>query len=234
MAITLPEAFRERLRSNERRAARSSSIEIGPVWIAKVTSNKSLWFHSYLDWCIRGTLRLRKPRGRCVSRCMNRCWGNGASEPRRGAASVPFRAMFVGFWMAHAGADQHHGPPQPQYFERREVGGEEQWGPDVNEFKPERWEKGAPHKFASLLPALAGIGVPLLEPFAHQVEGYSVLKPSRSLTRPSWGSTTTLSSQGLPKRTRRRAPRAAKRSTATYPVSPTVTHPLQLLVLYSY
>lgn len=47
--------------------------------------------------------------------------------------------------------DQHHGlalqPETQEDFDAVALGAD-LWGADVDEFKPERWEKGAPHKFA--------------------------------------------------------------------------------------
>ena len=79
--------------------------------------------------------------------------------------------------------------------------GADLWGADVDEFKPERWEKGAPHKFA-FMPFSHGpracIGreftlleqkITLVKFFQNfdlevapnqQVESYSLLKPGSS------------------------------------------------------
>lgn len=83
------------------------------------------WEHlnelQYLDWCIKETLRLMPP-GSLLLRTSTR-------EQVLGGWYVPAKVpIIVNILALHYSEDL--------------------WGADVNEFKPERWERGLPHKFA--------------------------------------------------------------------------------------
>jgi len=93
-----------------------------------VGSGQLEWDHlsqlHYLDWCIKETLRLVPPAG-AVARAAR------GDQLLQGKWHVPDKSMvMVGIMAVH--------------YDKK------LWGEDAEEFRPERWEKGPPHKYAFL------------------------------------------------------------------------------------
>ncbi|CAJ1335055.1 unnamed protein product, partial [Effrenium voratum] len=137
------------------------------------------WEHlgklQYLDWCIKETLRLMPPAAATIRQ--------STKDQLLGSFFVPKKVtVLVNMVALHYDTDL--------------------WGKDADSFKPERWEKGQPHKFAYLPFAFgprACIGreftlmeqkvtmVKLFQNFdvepvpTEKVEGYTTLKANDSL-----------------------------------------------------
>lgn len=95
--------------------------EIDEVVGDEAVSYEHLSQLQYLDWCIKETLRLMPPAAGALR--------DSTCEQVLGGWHIPAKAAIVVNTMTlHYRADL--------------------WGADVDQFKPERWEKGLPHKFA--------------------------------------------------------------------------------------